>query len=117
MDKSVRDIRNFVIKQMLNSEWSSEGRNDFYTNNIISIKKDFDKSIWVFCFENGSFHTFKNLGINKYILYLLLFFVKRSNNKRKDSLKNDKLKSDWQSFLNKNKDLSRDEKIKKIIKK
>ena len=117
MDKSVRDIRSFVIKQMLNSEWSSEGRNNYYTNRIISIKKDFDKSIWVFSFESGSFHPFDNLGINRYILFILLYFVKRSDKKRKDSLKNDKLKSDWLYFLDKNKDIDRDNKIKKIIRK
>lgn len=115
MDKSVRDIRSFVIKQMLKSEWSSEGRNNYFTNKFISIKKDFDKSIWVFAFETGSFHSFDNIGINKYILYILLFFVKRSDKKRKDSLKNDKLKSEWRYFLDKNKDIDRDNKIKKIV--
>ncbi len=115
MDKSIRDIRNFVVKQMLKSDWTSEGRNDYYTNKLLSIKKDFDKSIWVFSFDNGSFHSFNDLGINKYILYILLLFVKNSDRKRKESLKSEKLRNEWQYFLNKNKDIDRDNKIKKII--
>lgn len=115
MDKSVKDIRSFVIKQMLSSEWTSSGRSDFYSSDFLTIKKDFDKSIWVFSIQDGTYHEFKDLGINKLFLYILIFFVKRSDKKRVESRRYDKLKNEWTKFLSKNKDIDRDNKLNKII--
>jgi len=115
MDNSLKDIRRFIIKQIIKSSWSSEGRSDFYSNGVVSIKKDFDKSIWTFSLQNGNFYSFKDIGINKYILYFLLFFVKHSDRKRKELLKSENIRNEWVGFLKRNKDIDRDNKINKII--
>lgn len=115
MDNSLKDIRSFIIRQILKTSWSSEGRTNFYSNGVLYLKIDYDKSVWVFSLDGSSYHTISSIGINKYIFYVLLFFVKRSDEKRKESLKSEKLRSEWNSFLKRNKHIDRDNKIDKLI--
>lgn len=94
MNKSLKDIRIFVIRQILETDWSSEGRSNYYTNSVVSFKKDFDSDFWVFSFDNSSYHTVKSIGINKYIFYILLFLMKRSDKKRKELQKTENIRND-----------------------
>jgi hypothetical protein len=121
MKSTIKDLRKFIIKEMLSFEdhkWSTEGRKEYYTTNYISIKKTFEDDSWCFRLNGGTdkFHTFKSIGINKYILYFLFLFVKRNINRSAEIRKNDGLKNEWNGFLDRNKDINRDEKIEKIIK-
>lgn len=121
MDSTIKDLRKFIVKEMINLEdhkWSTEGRKDFYTTKYVSIKKSFDDDSWCFKLNGGpdKFHSFKSIGISKYFLYLLFIFVKINIKRSVEMRKNDGLKSEWNRFLDDNKDINRDEKIEKIIK-
>lgn len=117
MDKSIKDIRKFIISQMISSEWTTQGRSNFYSTKHLNLKKDFDNGIWLFSInEGGSYHSFNDIKIGKIFVYLLLLFVKRSVKVQTENRKHDKLKSEWSNFLKSNKDIDRDNKINKIVK-
>lgn len=119
MDKTIKDLRKFIIKEVISADWSTENRKDFFSTKYISIKQPFDEEGW--CFRlNGDvdkFYTFKSIGINKFILFFLFLFIKRNIKINEKKRKNDVLKNEWGRFLDDNKDLSRDKKIDKIINK
>jgi hypothetical protein len=118
MDRTLRDLRNFIIKEVFNGNWETEGRKDYYTTNYISIKKGFDDDGWYFRLNGGAdkFHSFKSIGVNRFVLYFLFLFIKRNIKVNAEKRKNDGLRNEWNKFLNNNKDINRDQKIDKIIK-
>jgi len=120
MESTLRELRKFVIKEIINknSEWSTEGRKEYYTTKYVSIKKNFDTGLWQFKLNGGfdKFFDFKSIGINKYFVYILFLFIKRNINKQTNIRKNESLLNSWNSFLNSNKEIKRDNKINKIIK-
>ena len=120
MESTLRELRKFVIKEIINknSEWSTEGRKEYYMTKYVSIKKNFDTGLWQFKLNGGydKFFDFKSIGINKYFVYILFLFIKRNINKQTNIRKNESLLNSWNSFLNSNKEIKRDNKINKIIK-
>ena len=120
MESTLKDLRKFVIKEIINknSQWSTEGRKEYYTTKYVSIKKNFDTDLWQFKLNGGvdNFFDFKSIGINKYFVYILFLFIKRNINKQSNIRKNESLITAWSYFLNNNKDINRDSKIDKIIK-
>ena len=120
MESTLKDLRKFVIKEIINknSEWSTEGRKEYYTTKYVSIKKNFDTGLWQFKLNGGfdKFFDFKSIGINKHFVYILFLFIKRNINKQANIRKNENLISSWDYFLNNNKDIKRNDKINKIIK-
>ena len=121
MDNVIKDLRRFIIKEIVSSEsqWSTEGRKEYYATKYVSIKRGFEDDSWHFKLNGGpdKFHSFKSIGLNKYIIYILFIFIKRNINKSTEMRKNDGLKNEWNNFLNNNKDINRDNKINKIINK
>ena len=120
MESTLKDLRKFVIKEIINknSQWSTEGRKEYYTTKYVSIKKNFDTDLWQFKLNGGvdKFFDFKSISINKYFVYILFLFIKRNINKQANIRKNESLISSWDHFLNNNKDIKRNDKINKIIK-
>jgi hypothetical protein len=120
MEIALKELRKFVIKEIINknSQWSTEGRKEYYSTKYVSIKKNFDTGLWQFKLNGGvdKFFDFNSIGINKYFVYILFLFIKRNINKQTNIRKNEILISSWDHFLNNNKDIKRDEKINKIIK-
>jgi hypothetical protein len=120
MEIALKELRKFVIKEIINknSQWSTEGRKEYYSTKYVSIKKNFDTGLWQFKLNGGvdKFFDFNSIGINKYFVYILFLFIKRNINKQTNIRKNESLISSWNYFLNNNKDIKRDEKINKIIK-
>jgi hypothetical protein len=120
MESTLKELRKFVIKEIINknSQWSTEGRKEYYTTKYVSIKKNFDTDLWQFKLNGGvdRFFDFKSIGINKYFVYILFFFIKKNINKQANIRKNESLITAWDYFLNNNKDIKRNDKINKIIK-
>lgn len=106
MDNTIKSLRRFIIKEIVSSKskWSSEGREDYFSTNHLIIKKNYQDGIW--CFKlNGevdSFFEFKSTGINKYFLYLLIFFIKKNIKKQLKDEKNENLINVWNKFLKNN---------------
>ena len=120
MEIALKELRKFVIKEIINknSQWSTEGRKEYYSTKYVSIKKNFDTGLWQFNLNSGDskFYDFESIGLNKFFLAILFIFIKRSVNKQVKVRKNDVLVQVWNNFLKSNKDIKRNDKINKIIK-
>jgi len=120
MNNSIKDIRKFLIKEIISSDsqWSTEGRSNFYSTKYVSLKKNFDTGLWQFNLSSSDskFYDFKTIGINNLFLKILFFFINRNISKQVNIRKNESLSNAWNSFLNNNKEVNRDSKIDKIIK-
>jgi hypothetical protein len=120
MDNSIKDIRKFLIKEIISSDsqWSTEGRSNFYSTKYVSLKKNFDTGLWQFNLSSSDskFYDFKTIGINNFFLKILFFFITRNINKQVNIRKNESLSNAWNNFLKSNKEINRDSKIDKIIK-
>ena len=120
MDSLIRDLRKFIIKEIISSDsqWSTEGRTDYYSTKYVSFKKSFDTGLWQFNLSSGDskFYDFKTIGINSFFLKILFFFINRNISKQVNIRKNESLSNAWDNFLKSNKEINRDSKIDKIIK-
>jgi len=120
MNSTIKDLRRFIVKEIINSEsqWSTEGRSNYYSTKYVSIKKNFDTGLWQFNLSSSDskFYDFKSIGINNFFLKILFFFINRSITKQANIRKNENLLNSWNVFLNNNKEINRDSKIEKIIK-
>jgi hypothetical protein len=120
MNSTIKDLRRFIVKEIINSEsqWSTEGRSNYYSTKYVSIKKNFDTGLWQFNLSSSDskFYDFKSIGINNFFLKILFFFINRSITKQANIRKNENLLNSWNVFLKNNKEINRDSKIEKIIK-
>jgi hypothetical protein len=120
MDNTIKELRRFIVKEIISSEsqWSTEGRSNYYSSKYILIKKNFDTDLWQFNLISGDskYYDFDSIGLNKFFLSILFIFIKRSVNKQVKIRKSDVLTQVWNNFLKSNKDINRDSKINKIIK-
>lgn len=121
-----KEIRQFVITQMKEANWEVENFNNLnkYTskhltiNHYTTINQGVDFLIKI---PSGTYSSTdlkinrKELGINLLHFRWLLILVKRSvklSDKRKREAE---LSRNWKKFLEKNKDIKRDNKINQII--
>ena len=120
MESTLKEIRKFIVKEIISSksEWSTEGRTEYYSTKYVSIKKNFDTGLWQFNLNSGDskFYDFESIGLNKFFLSILFIFIKRNVNKQAKIRKSDVLVKVWNNFLKSNKEINRDSKIDKIIK-
>ena len=120
-----KEIEQFVITQMKEADWEVEKFNNFneYKSKHINIQHDTTISQNVtFSIKIPSGYSYENLKLNRkelginYLRYrFLLKGVKRScklvDNRRREA----EISHNWKKFLEKNKDLNRDNKINQII--
>lgn len=120
-----KEIKQFVISQMKEADWEVEKYNNLnkYTSNYLSIRIEFNISQKVsFALKipsgysnNELILSRKELGINYFQFRWLLRYVKKScklvDKRRRES----EISRNWKKFLDKNKDLKRDNKINQII--
>lgn len=116
----IKEIRDFVIDQMRNGEWSS----DQWSNKWVECKSRFldikiTRNSVHFFIKSTSYNrielTRDELGISKIYFWWLLRGVRKScllSDKRK---RDKQLENQWKSFLDKNKDIRRDSTIDKIL--
>ena len=119
------EIKQFVINQMKEADWDFEKFNDFneYKSKHINIQHDTTISQNVtFSIKIPSGYSFeilklsrKELGINYFRYRFLLKNVKRSCSLVDKRRREAEISYNWKKFLEKNKDLNRDNKINQII--
>ena len=120
-----KEIEQFVITQMKEADWEVEKFNDFneYRSRHINIQHDTTISQKVtFSIKIPSGYSYENLklsrkelGINYFRYRFLLKNVKRSCSLVDKRRREAEISRNWKRFLEKNKDLNRDNKINQII--
>ena len=120
-----KEIRQFVITQLKEADWEVEKFNDFneYRSRHINIQHDTTISQKVtFSIKIPSGYSYENLklsrkelGINYFRYRFLLKNVKRSCSLVDKRRREAEISRNWKKFLEKNKDLNRDNKINQII--
>jgi hypothetical protein len=119
------EIKQFVISQMKEADWNVEELNHFneYKSKHINIQHDTTISQKVtFSIKIPSGYSYENLklsreelGINYFQYRFLLKNVKRSCSLVDKRRREAEISYNWNRFLEKNKDLNRDNKINQII--
>jgi len=119
------EIKQFVINQMKEADWDFEKFNDFneYKSKHINIQHDTTISQKVtFSIKIPSGYSFeilklsrKELGINYFRYRCLLKNVKRSCSLVDKRRREAEISYNWKKFLEKNKDLNRDNKINQVL--
>jgi hypothetical protein len=118
-----KEIEQFVITQMKEADWEVEKFNSFneYKSKHINIQHDTTISQKVTFsikipsgYENLKLSR-KELGINYFRYRFLLKNVKRSCSLVDKRRREAEISYNWKKFLEKNKDLNRDNKINQII--
>jgi hypothetical protein len=118
-----KEIEQFVITQMKEADWGVEKFNSFneYKSKHINIQHDTTISQKVTFsikipsgYENLKLSR-KELGINYFRYRFLLKNVKRSCSLVDKRRREAEISHNWKRFLEKNKDLNRDNKINQII--
>lgn len=119
------EIKQFVITQMKEADWEVEKLNNFneYKSKHINIQHDTTISQGVtFSIKIPTGYSFeilklsrKELGINYFRYRFLLKNVKRSCSLVDKRRREAEISYNWKKFLEKNKDLNRDNKINQII--
>lgn len=114
-----KEIKQFVINQMKESDWEVEKYLNKYTSKHLTINIESNirqKVDFVLKIPYGELIlSRKELGINYFQFCWLLRYVKKSC-KLVDKRKRDaEISYNWKRFLDKNKDLKRDNKINQII--
>ena len=118
-----KEIEQFVITQMKEADWEVEKFNSFneYKSKHINIQHDTTISQKVtFSIKIPSGYSNlklsrKELGINYFRYRFLLKNVKRSCSLVDKRRREAEISHNWKRFLEKNKDLNRDNKINQII--
>ena len=121
----IEEIKQFVITQMKEADWEVEKFNNFneYKSKHIYIQHDTTISQnATFSIKIPSGYSFeilklsrKELGINYFQYRCLLKNVKRSCSLVDKRRREAEISYNWKKFLEKNKDLNRDNKINQII--
>lgn len=119
------EIKQFVINQMKEADWEVDKFNNFneYKSKHINIQHDTTISQnATFSIKIPSGYSFeilklsrKELGINYFQYRCLLKNVKRSCSLVDKRRREAEISYNWKKFLEKNKDLNRDNKINQII--
>ena len=114
MENRIKEIKSFVIKQMKEGEWTKSGSNYGSKYLKIYIPPDKDKVRQV-SFDMGFVFGLDDIELS-YIRFILLM---RSVNKSAELLgkrnKENNMTKKWESFLDTNKDINRDNKLDKIF--
>lgn len=119
MNKSLKEIKQFVINQMKSGGFTSKELGNekiIYESDylIITIKEDGDI---LFKIKKSNDFELKpsDIGLSKLRIYFLMFGVKRSAKLFKERVKEEMISIKWKQFLERNKDLNRDRKIDNIL--
>ena len=118
-----KEIKHFVITQMKEADWEVEKYLNKYTSKHLTInlesnirqKVDFVLKIPTGYSINDLKLSRKELGINYFQFRWLLVYVKKSCKLVDKRRREAEISRNWKKFLEKNKDIKRDNKINQII--
>ncbi len=118
-----KEIKQFVITQMKEADWEIEKYLNKYTSKHLTInlesnirqKVDFVLKIPTGYSINDLKLSRKELGINYFQFRWLLGYVKKSCKLVDKRRREAEISRNWKKFLEKNKDIKRDNKINQII--
>ncbi len=119
----LKEIKEFVVSQMKLADWITDHSRDLlkYSSKHIEIKipitgkKTFTINVPSGYTHNDLVITRKELGINLIQFWYLMGYVKKSSKNVEKRKREKHLSYQWNIFLEKNKDLKRDNKINKIL--
>lgn len=119
----LKEIKEFVVSQMKLADWVTDHSRDLstYKSKHIAIlitstgKKTFTINVPSGYSHNDLVITRKELGINLVQFWYLMKYVKKSSKNVEKRKREKQISYQWNVFLEKNKDLKRDNKINKIL--
>jgi len=110
-----KEIKQFIITQMKESDWKIESSNKYSSKHLIIDDEEFLLKIPT-GYSNSNLKILrKELGINYFHFLYLLRYVKKSCKLADKRKRDEEISYNWKKFLEKNKDLNRDNKINQII--
>jgi len=119
----LKEIKEFVVSQMKLADWLTDHSRDLskYKSKHIDIlitstaKKTFTINVPSGYSHDDLVITRKELGINLIQFWYLMKYVKKSSKNVEKRKREKQISYQWNIFLEKNKDLKRDNKINKIL--
>jgi hypothetical protein len=118
-----KEIKQFVISQMKEADWSGEkvdGFNEYKSKHINILHETTISQRVTFIIKIPSGYenlklSRKELGINYFYYRYLLRIVKKSCSLVDKRKREQKISENWNKFLEKNKDLKRDNRINQVL--
>jgi hypothetical protein len=117
MNKTIKDIKKFIIDQMKNGQFASVIKPEYekYESDYILIQKEKTiVSIWIK--KSDLQLSLDDINLSYLRFKILMLRVQKSANNFKERAKQEMIKHRWDKFLNDNKDLKRDRKLNDILK-
>lgn len=118
MNKSLKEINNFIIEQMKSADFASVNYTDkeIFESDYLVISIEKDKDI-LFRIKKSNDLELKlaDIKLSKLRFYILMFRVRKSAKLFKERAKEEMISFKWKQFLEKNKELNRDRKIDNIL--
>ena len=116
----LKEIKQFAISQMKESDWVYQYSTDFmrYESKHIVIKlNSVDKTSFNIKIPNGYDLTItrSELGLNAIHFWILMRYVKKSSKNAEKRKRGKEISSLWGRFLERNKDLKRDNRINQVL--
>ena len=117
-----KEIKEFIISQMKEADWSYSKYSDNWDKYSTKyIKIDWNYSGVIFSLDMGNRDwdsyqiTRKELELNFFYFLWLMRLVRKSSRLHKNRVRDEEISKNWNKFIEKNKEVIRDHKIKKII--
>ncbi len=119
----LKEIKEFVISQMKEADWEADPSRDLrrYVSKYLNIKiptnekKSFTINVPSGYSSRDLVITRKELGLNLFHFWYLMRYVKKSCKNVEKRRRDREISNQWNRFLEKNKDLKRDNKLNKIL--
>jgi hypothetical protein len=119
----LKEIKEFVISQMKESDWESDHSRDLIKYNskhiVIKIPNAGRMSFNIKvpgAYSNDDINIKrKELGLNLIHFWILMIYVKNSSKNVEERKREKEITYQWNRFLERNKDLRRDNKLNKIL--
>jgi len=119
----LKEIKEFVISQMKEADWEADPSRDLrkYVSKYLDIKipstekKTFTIKVPSGYSSSNLIITRKELGLNLFHFWYLMRYVKKSCKNVEKRRRDREISNQWNRFLEKNKDLKRNNRINQVL--